>query len=116
MGANFLQRQQAIRDEVFRVAERITRQYDLDTLQIALSRYPKLDLGYTRIMEICQLWSQVQDEYDGALKRHPEQDYIHAGMDRELGQIQIKARRRTKFLPFKFLPFKDRYPELRKPM
>ena len=109
MGANFLQRQQAIRDEVFRVAERITRQYDLDTLQIALARYPKLDLGYTRIMEICQLWDQVKDEYDGTLKRHPEQDYIQAGMDRELAQIM--AHRRTQLLPFK-----DRYPELRKPM
>lgn len=109
MGANFLQRQQAIRDEVFRVAERITRQYDLDTLQITLARYPKLDLGYTRIMEICQLWDQVKDEYQLTLKRHPEQDYIQARMDRELSQIM--AHRSAGLMPFM-----DRYPELRKPM
>ena len=109
MGANFLQRQRAARDEVFRIAERIARQYDMDTLQIALARYPKLDLGYTRIMEICRLWDQVKEEYDMTLKRHPEQDYIQDKMDRELKQIMAH---REKGL----IPFKDRYPELRKPL
>lgn len=109
MGANFSQRQKAVRDEVFRIAERITRQYDLDTLQIALARYPKLDLGYTRIIEICQLWDQVKDEYQLTLHRHPEQDYMQAKMDQEIAQIMAH---RSKDL----LSFADRYPELRKPM
>lgn len=109
MGANFLQRQKVLQDELFKIAERITRQYDLDTLQIALARYPKLDLGYIRIMEICRLWDEVKEEYDLVLKRHPEQDYAQAKMDRELRQIM--AHRAADLIPCK-----DRYPELRKPM
>lgn len=109
MGANFLQRQQALQDSTFRTAQRLTRQYDLDTLQITLARYTKLKLGYSRIMEICELWDEVKDEYQSAVQRHAEQDYAQEQMDRELRQIM--AHRQNGLIPFK-----DRYPELRKPL
>lgn len=109
-GKNYLLRKQTdLINETYRTAERITRQYDLDTLQITLSRYPKLNLGYDRIMEICELWDAVKEEYHNALQRHPEQDYYLACMDRELAQIM--AHRADKLIPAE-----KRYPELRKPL
>ena len=42
---SFLRKQQAAIDEAFRISERITRQFDVDSWQIALARYAKLDLG-----------------------------------------------------------------------
>ena len=41
-----------MQDEAIHMAERVTRQYDVDCWQIALARYDKLELGYQRIMEI----------------------------------------------------------------
>ena len=67
-----LYKQAQIKEDAYRTAERITRQYDTDTLQIALSRYPKLNLGYDRIMEICELWESVQDEYINAYSDMPD--------------------------------------------
>ena len=109
-GKNFMLRKQSeLIDEVYRTSERITRQYDLDTLQIALSRYNKPKFGYDRIMEICELWESVKEEYSNALQRHPEQDYCLECMDRELRQIMAHR-------AGNLIPAEKRYPELRKPM
>lgn len=43
--SNFIQRLQRARDAAMGVAERCTRQYELDCWQIALARYDKLQLG-----------------------------------------------------------------------
>ena len=87
-------------------AERITRQFYIDTMQIALNRYPKLRLGYQRIMELTELCEQVRQEYLGTVTRGVEQDVNRAHMDAEL--LQIMAGREG------FIPFEARYPELRK--
>lgn len=109
-GKSYMLKQREIRDnEIYKVSERITRQYDVDTLQIALSRYKKLNLGYDRIMEICELWDSVKEEYSNALQRHPEQDYCLDCLDRELKQIMAHRAENI-------IPYKERYPELRKPM
>ena len=60
---SFVDRHSAMLDDAMRTAERVTRQFDMDSWQIALARYPKLDLGYQRIMEITELAEQVRAEY-----------------------------------------------------
>lgn len=103
---NFLARQQAIMDEHMHIAERVTRQYDTDTLQVALSRYDKLNLGYQRIMEITDLWAQVREEYFPALTTGPEADVARDHLDRELLYIAKD--------PSRVMAFEPRYPEMKK--
>ena len=105
-GNNFLARQQAILDEHMHIAERVTRQYDTDTLQIALARYDKLRLGYQRIMEITELWAQVREEYFQALTTGPEADVARHHLDAELLQIA-----KDEALVMAFEP---RYPEMKR--
>lgn len=104
--ANYLQKKQAERRVWMETGERISRQFDTDTWQIALARYDKLNLGYQRIMEITELAEQVRKEYGGALSNGPEQDVTQEHIDRELKQIMAGREG--------FIPFERRYPELRR--
>lgn len=104
--SNFVQRLQRARDAAMGVAERCTRQYELDCWQIALARYDKLNLGYQRIMELTELQARVHNEYSGAVFAGPEQDVYRAHMDAELAEIM---RDRADQL----IPFERRYPELK---
>ena len=88
------------------IMQRITGQFYVDTLQTALARYTKLDLGYQRIMEICELWDQVREEYWVALSGDTESDVAQNHLDSELLQIAKD--------PALIIPFPERYPELRK--
>lgn len=95
-----------MQDEAIHMAERVTRQYDMDCWQIALARYDKLELGYQRIMEITELAQQVREEYAGSIRRDNEQDRCRVHMDLELQEI---ARHNMKVIPFE-----KRYPELKR--
>lgn len=106
MMSNFVQRLQRARDAAMGVAERCTRQYELDCWQIALARYDKLNLGYQRIMELTELQAQVHNEYSGAVLAGPEQDVYRAHMDAELAEIMRTNAERM-------IPFERRYPELK---
>lgn len=107
MGSNgLLQRMDAVRTEAMNTAEHITRQYDIDTLCIALARYEKVSFGYQRIMEIMDLWRDVRDEYQYAIVKSVETDVARHHMDEELLQIAKD--------PARIRPFEKRYPELRK--
>lgn len=99
-------RMQRERDAYMQTAERITRQFDMDTLHIALSRYEKLSLGYQRIMEINDLWAGVRAEYKDALLPGDEADVARHHLDAELLQIA-----KDEGL---VIPFEDRYPELKR--
>ena len=88
------------------VAERVTRQFDIDSWQIALARYSKLDLGFQRIMEITDLAEQVRAEYSGAIESGPEADVYRHHLDAELQDIAKNN--------MTIIPFEDRYPELKK--
>lgn len=103
---DFVKRIQRERDAAMGVAERCTRQYELDCWQIALARYDKLNLGYQRIMELTELQAQVHNEYSGAVFAGPEQDVYRSHMDAELAEIM---RDRADQL----IPFARRYPELK---
>lgn len=104
--SNFIKRLQRARDAAMGVAERCTRQYELDCWQIALARYDKLNLGYQRIMELTELQAQVHNEYSGAVFAGPEQDVYRAHMDAELAEIMRTHAERM-------IPFERRYPELK---
>lgn len=104
--SGYLQKKQAERQALMETGERIARQYDVDTWQIALARYDKLNLGYQRIMEITELAVQVRKEYAGALSNGPEQDVLQEHIDRELKQIMAGREG--------FIPFERRYPELKR--
>lgn len=103
---SYLQKKQAERQGWTEIGERISRQYDVDTWQIALARYDKLNLGYQRIMELTELAEQVRKEYGGALSNGPEQDVQQEKLDRELKQIMAGREG--------FIPFERRYPELKR--
>ena len=85
----------------------MARQFDIDSYQIALSRYERLHLGFQRIKEITDLAEQVRVEYKPALEGGPEADVYQHHMDQELQEI-IKGN-------MKLIPFSVRYPELKKP-
>ena len=102
--SNFIRRLQQARDAAMGVAERCTRQYELDCWQIALARYDKLNLGYQRIMELTELQAQVHNEYSGAVFAGPEQDVYRAHMDAELAAIMRTNAERL-------IPFERRYPD-----
>ena len=97
-----------IRDEknaIAKMSENVTRQYDVDTLQIALNRCE--GMGYDKIVRVSRVWAEVQEEYKKALKpRDPEADVAQEHMDRELARI-IRGRK-------ELIPFGKRYPELKK--
>lgn len=104
--SGFVRKMEAERREWMETVERVTRQFDQDTLQIALSRYSKIKFGYQRIMEISELWEAVREEYRVALTNDPEADVAREHMTQE--QLQIakdSALVRT---------FEEQYPELRK--
>lgn len=105
MKNSFLNRLQTERTDYAQTVERSTRQYDMDTLQIALHR-SRLRLGYDRIMEITDLWCAVMDEYRDTRTDHPEADVLRAHMDEELREIMVGRDG--------FIPFEKRNPELRK--
>lgn len=67
MSNAYMDKRRAEIDAHMQIAERVTRQFDIDTWQIALARYGKLDLGYQRIMEITELAIKVREEYSGAI-------------------------------------------------
>lgn len=102
----YLEKRRAQIDGHMQVAERVTRQFDIDSWQIALARYGKLDLGFQRIMEITELAEQVRAEYNGAILAGPEADVYRHHLDAELQGIAKNN--------MKVIPFEDRYPELKK--
>lgn len=106
MSEKYLDRIRAEIDAHMHVAERVTRQFDIDSWQIALSRYEKLNLGFNRIMEITDLAEKVRAEYLGAIKKGPEADVYRHHLDAELQEIAKNN--------MKVIPFEARYPELKK--
>lgn len=105
--SGFAVKQQLQRDEDMQKAWRAAQQFDMDTWQIALARYEKLDLGYQRIMEITELAEQVRVEYRGAIEKGPERDVCRHHLDEELKQIMGKKQD-------ELIPFEQRYPELKR--
>lgn len=108
MGKKYLDRLRERSRLEYGAVERVTRQFEVDIWQITLARYPKLSLGYQRIMEIANLADEVRAEYRGAVVDGPEQDVYRDHMDNELRQIMRDQADRL-------IPFERRYPELGTP-
>ena len=86
-------------------AQRLTSQYMIDTLQMALHQTE--GWGYERIMRLTKAWQQTQKEYTPALNSNdPAADVMQEHMDRVMAEIlNGKA---------ELIPFSDRYKELKK--
>lgn len=84
----YLQKQQAAKEDFMHKVEHIVRQYDIDTLCIAINRYG--GYGYDRIMELMDVWHEVRVEFSPAINPHAsvEADVAQEHMDRELARIQ----------------------------
>lgn len=103
--SGLLARIEAQKNEVMSVTEGITRQFDVDTMQIALNRAE--GLGYDKIMNITRIWEDVRKEYHKALRpKDPEADVAQEHMDREMVRI-IRGKA-------ELIPFPNRYPDLKK--
>lgn len=104
MANKFLEKQQETIDEYARRAERIIKQYMIDTLQITIAR--KEGWGFDRIMRLTEDWEEVREEFRPSLNpKHVEADVAQEHMDRELTQI-IRGK-------MKLIPHARRYPELK---
>ena len=106
MSGGYLKQLNAMFDQGVATGERLARQYTIDSFQIALGRYEKLNLGYQRIMEITDLAEEIRQEYEGAIRNGPEADVMQERMDRELAEI-IRGNA-------ELIPFEERYPEVKK--
>ena len=101
----YLAKIHAERNAVISVTEGMTRQFDVDTLQIALNRCE--GWGYDRIMRLTLEWEKVRMEYRKALwPKDPEADVAQEHMDREIVRI-IRGKQ-------ELIPFAMRYPDLKK--
>lgn len=102
----YLDKQKAAKENFMQMVEHIVRQYDIDTLCIAINRCG--GYGYDRIMELMDVWHEVRVEYKDAINPHVsvEADVAQEHMDRELARIMRgKA---------PLIPFEERQPFVRK--
>lgn len=102
----YLQRQEAKRQAFMGAAEGTTRQFDVDTLQIAINKTE--GWGYDRIMRLTLAWEQARAEYGAALSptKNAEADVAQEHMDQALMRIIGKRQ--------ELIPFEERYPDLKK--
>lgn len=93
----YLQKQQAAKEDFMHKVEHIVRQYDIDTLCIALNR--RCGFGNDRIMDLLEYWHEVRVEFKDAINPHVsvEADVAQEHMDRELARIQ---RGKAPLIPF----------------
>lgn len=104
MANKFLEKQYETIDVYAQRAERLTKQYMIDTLQLAIARSE--GWGFDRIMRLTEYWDEVREEFRPALNpKHVEADVAQEHMDREMMQI-IRGK-------MKLIPFARRYPELK---
>lgn len=102
--SGLLQRQADSENAMMHAAERLTKQYMIDTVQLTLH---ELGWGFDRIMRFSEQWQAVREEYRAALwPKDPECDVAQDHMDRALVQI-INGK-------MELIPFSERYPDLRK--
>lgn len=102
---NYVQKMEAEKQAILGIAERVTRQFDVDTCCLALNRC-KEAWGWKRISEFLQVWEDVRLEYSPLLTRGPEQDVAAEHLYRELCRIAEKHQ--------EVLTHEQRYPDMRK--
>ena len=100
----WLERQAEAKNAIMHSTERLTKQYMLDTLCIAI--HESEGWGYDRIMRLLDAWKDTREEYRLALcPNDSEADVAQEHMDRMLVQI-INGKQ-------ELIPFAERYPDLR---
>lgn len=103
--SGYMKRQEAKQEDMSMKIQMITRQFMVDTLQIAL-REDK-GWGFDRIMELTDLWEKRRKEYSPAIDpRHKMCDVKQEHMQRVFRDICASK----KIEP---MSFKERYPYLK---
>lgn len=99
---NYAQKQQALKRELVNVGIRFGEQRTLDLMEVALHRK---GWGYDRINGLLDLMRQLDSDYAVAWEMRMESDVYQEKLDNELRSI-VGDRQ-------EFIPFADRYPEVR---
>ena len=103
--SGLLKRREIERQRWTEVAQRVTQQYMMDTLQLTM--HSEYGWGHDRLMDLCAKWRKTISEYAPSQNaRDPECDVYREHMDRALVQIM-----RNKG---ELIPWDKRYPELNK--
>lgn len=99
---NYAQKQQALKRELVNVGIRFGEQRTLDLMEVALHRK---GWGYDRINGLLDLMRELDSDYAVAWEMRMESDVFQEKLDNELRSI-VGDRQ-------EFIPFADRYPEVR---
>ncbi len=103
--SGFMKRQQQIQNNIMHAAENLSKQFMVDTLQIALHK--EFGWGYERQLALMEAWAKAREEYRPAVNpKDPEADVAQEHMDAALADL-INGRQ-------DLIPFAERYPELNK--
>ena len=102
--SGFLAAEKQRRKILLEQCQHIERQRCFDCFQIAMRRK---GYSYTKIKEVSMVFMDVVDEFAGAFQGDidPEADYLRVMMDKALSEFIAPHQR--------FLPFDERYPDLR---
>lgn len=85
------------------VAERLTQQLMMDTLQITL--HNEFGFGYDRIKRVTEEWGKCYNTFHDALTGGNEADWYQEKLDRQLLDILHGHQ--------PLIPFRERYPEIK---
>lgn len=82
-------------------------QFDADTIIIAMNL--ELGIGYDRLMRVLKRWSELRDQFVGALAPNvdPEGDVKQEHLDAVIRGIMERAGKGDQFQPFR-----ERYPQI----
>ena len=101
----YLQKQQAARDALICVVERVAQQEMVDVFCIALHQVA--GMGEKRLQEVIAKVQELQKVFAPAFDtRHPECDYYRELMDRAISEVCSEEH--------PLIPFEERYDELKK--
>ena len=102
--SGFMAKQQVQMDVYMTIAERVTRQLMVDSLQIALH---EKGWGYDRLKELTLKWAEIYDYfYDTMDLKNVECDVKRHHLDELIRDI-VKDKQ-------EFIPFEERYPDIKK--
>ena len=102
--SNYLQEIERKRIDAINKAELATRQFMLDTAQVALHQ---LGWGFDRIKTFTEKWAEVHNYFYPCVDvRNPEADYLRARLDTAIEEI-FRGKQ-------EIIPFEERYRDLKK--
>lgn len=99
----FLAKQKATQQAYIEASERVTRQLMADCVILELNE--EFGFGYDRIRRVLDGVAEKYNHFHDALDGGPEADYVQEKLDEAMRRI-VKDRE-------PFIPFRERYPDIR---